>query len=341
MGKISLNVGRRQMGSIDNASVPEQAKKQNEELTAAKSAGMHFIAAAVTGVLMLFGSATPTLAENGADTCDHTTHPHGCTDPNDAAAVAKELTNPAGSLASLTFKNQFRWYDGNLPGAGSQSNYSVLFQPAFPFPIGTTSTGGKANFFARPAIPFVVDQPTFGPGGFNGVTALGDIGFDLAYGVTETNGLIWIAGLTGTLPTATDSRVAGKQLRLGPEAFVGQSFDWGLVGIFPSHQWNVAGWSNTYHSTTQIQPFLNINLPDAWQISSQPIITYDWTSDQWTVPINVQLAKTVQIGKLPVRFQLEADYYVARNNAFADEWLIGLNVTPVVPNFINNWIRGN
>ena len=302
-----------------------------------------FLAALFSGTAALSqDDATAQAAGSGnAAACDPKTHSHGCTNPTDTSAIAAELSNPAGSLAQLTFKNQYRFYEGDLPDADNQSNYSLLFQPAFPFPLGETSSGGKANFFARPAIPFVVDQPTFGSTGFKGATALGDIGFDLAYGVTEKSGLIWVVGATGTLPTATDSRVAGKQLRLGPEAFIGKATDWGLFGIFPSHQWNVTGWSDDQYSVTQIQPFLNINLDDGWQISSQPISTYDWTDDQWTIPINAQVAKTVQIGNLPVRFQLEVDYYVDKPDSFGPEWLIGLNITPVVPNVINDWIRGN
>ena len=35
------------------------------------------------------------------------------------------------------------------------------------------------------------------------------------------------------------SELAGKQLRLGPEALFAKFEKWGLYGIFPSHQWNV------------------------------------------------------------------------------------------------------
>jgi len=34
------------------------------------------------------------------------------------------------------------------------------------------------------------------------------------------------------------------------------------------------------------------------------------------------------------------NYYVDQPSAFGPQWMIGLNITPVVPNFINNWIRG-
>ena len=261
-----------------------------------------------------------------------------------ADEVARELNNPASSLSFLTLKNQFRIYDGDLPDADDQNNYTLLFQPAFPFPLGETSSGGKANLFVRPAIPLVVNQPvpTVSGGEFvyDDTTAMGDIGFDLAYGVTEKSGVIWIVGMVGTLPTATDSRVAGGQWRVGPEFFIGKGFKWGLVGIFPQHQWDVAGWGDESFSTTQIQPVLNLNLGNAWVVSSQPMIQYDWNQEQWNVPLNLQIGKTLQLGKMPLRVQLELDYYVERPDAFAPEWLIGLNITPVVPNFINNWIRG-
>jgi hypothetical protein len=258
--------------------------------------------------------------------------------------VARELSNPATSLSFLTMKNQFRLYDGDLPNADDQWNYTFLFQPVFPFPMGETSNGGKANIFVRPAIPLLFDQPvptvSGGEFDYDDTTALGDIGFDLAYGVTEKSGFIWIGGMVGTLPTATDSKVAGKQLRLGPEIFIGKGFKWGLVGIFPQHQWKVAGWKDESFSTTQIKPVLNLNLGGGWVVGTQPMIQYDWEGHQWNIPLNLQIGKTVSLGKMPLRVQLELDYYVERPDAFAPKWLIGLNITPVVPNFINNWIRG-
>ena len=160
--------------------------------------------------------------------------------------IARELANPNNSLASLKFRNEYRWYTDDLPGADNQDNYTLLFQPVFPFSLPAPSGGGKANFFVRPAFPLVVEQPVPSATGFGGVTALGDIGFDAVYGVTEPNGLLWAVGMVGTLPTATDSDVAGKQLRLGPEGFVAQFEYWGLYGVFPSHQWNVAGWGDSY-----------------------------------------------------------------------------------------------
>ena len=78
------------------------------------------------------------------------------------ADINKELLNPNTSLASLTFRSQYRWYEGDLPGADSQSNATFLFQPVFPIDLGRTeSDTATKKFFLRPAIPYQVDVPAF------------------------------------------------------------------------------------------------------------------------------------------------------------------------------------
>ena len=66
-----------------------------------------------------------------------------------SAEIAAELSNPNTALASLTFKNQFRWFEGDLPNADDQRSYTLLFQPALPFPL---ENGNKIIW--HPAIPF-------------------------------------------------------------------------------------------------------------------------------------------------------------------------------------------
>jgi len=260
-----------------------------------------------------------------------------------ADEVAKELANPNNSFAKLTFKNQYRWYTGDLPGAKDQSNYTLLFQPVFPFSLGTTDSGAKRVLFARPAIPLVVEQPvpTTGGGGFHfeGITALGDIGFDLAYGQTEKSGFLWALGMVCTLPTATDGKVSGKQLRLGPEGIVAYISKVGVVGVFPSHQFDVTGWGESYYSATSIQFFLTATPGGGWAIGTQPTISYDWRTRDWTVPIHLTISKTFIVGTMPLKLEFEANYYVQQPDAFGPKWLLSFNVTPVVANVIERLVR--
>ena len=260
-----------------------------------------------------------------------------------ADEIARELANPNNSLASLTFKNQYRSYVGDLPNADKQANYTLLFQPVFPFPLADTESGGKANLFIRPGIPLLVNQPIFDPSkaDFNSATALGDIGFDIGYGVTEKSGVLWALGMVGTLPTATKSDVAGKQLRLGPEFLLAKFEKWGVYGIFPSHQWSVTSADDRpSYSASQLQAVLKFLPGGGWNVGTGPIMNYDWKGRAWTIPVNLSASKTVKYGSTPWKFELELNYYVKRPDAFGPQWMIAVNITPVVNNFINEWVRG-
>jgi len=263
--------------------------------------------------------------------------------PRTADEIARELANPNNSLANLTLKLQYRTFDGNLPGASDQDSMTALFQPVFPFSLGETSSGGKATFFARPAIPYFFNQPTFnsGTGRFEDVAGMGDIVADFAYGVTEKNGLLWALGGVTSLPTATDSRLGNGQWTLGPEFLIAKFEEWGLYGIFPNHQWSVAGWGDRSVNQTTIQPFLIFLPGDGWSVGTTPIMNYDWQASQWNIPLNLTISKTLQVGKTPVKLTFEANYFVETSDTFGQDWFIGFNISPVVTNFVEGWIRGN
>jgi len=290
--------------------------------------------------LLVLAVTTPAVAQDSAAaTPEHTEAHHG----KSADEIAKELANPNTPLASLTFKNQYRWYKGDLPNADDQSNYTLLFQPVFPFTLEPTASGGKPIIFFRPAIPLLVDQPVFNANklDFDDTTALGDISFDLGYGVTEKSGLLWAFGGIATIPTATDSDLAGKQVRLGPEALIAQFNKNSLFAFFPKHQWDVTGWSDSgYYSTSEIQVVAKWLPGKGISVGTSPIMDYDWKNDQWTIPLNLTASKTTMIGKMPVKFEVELNYYVDQPDAFGPEWMVGLNVTPVVPNIFDKWIKG-
>jgi hypothetical protein len=139
-----------------------------------------------------------------------------------ADAAAKELSNPAGSLASLSNNLVLLSYKGDLPDADDQDAWSYQFQPVLPFPVGDKGR----NIIFRPLIPVLFNQPAFdaGDGTFDDLdTNLGDTTFDLVYaGKTMKNaheGYLWGMGVAGTLPTATNNALGGDQWRGAPEHF--------------------------------------------------------------------------------------------------------------------------
>lgn len=248
--------------------------------------------------------------------------------------IARDLSNPNSPLAQLTIKNTTTIYEGDLPGADGEVGNFFLFQPVFPFPL---SEDGTTNFFLRPAFTMFTDQPVFEPGtGFSSRTNLGDIGFDAAIGKSFDSGLILVGGMQGTIPTGV-RELSSEQLRLGPEFLGAYLNKEGVVAVFPRHQWTVAG-GGPYASASSLQIFAFKFIEGGWTIGTNPTFGYDWRSNEATIPINLTASKVVKIGSVPVKIQGQVAYFVANNDAFGQEWTFTLSVTPVVPNFIYNWL---
>jgi len=248
-----------------------------------------------------------------------------------ASETAKELSNPATSLASLGNKFEFRTYDGDLPGADDQTGFRYIFQPVLPFP---RENGDKIIF--RPAFNVPIDEPFFdsSAGQFDSGGGLGDIGFDLVYAPKlEGNGVFGL-GMVGGIPTSTNEDLRSCNWTAGPEVFGAYIEDWGLVGGLASHSWDVAGWGEET-SVSSIQYFYFLSYGDGWQIGAGPTATYDWNAksgDRWNVPIGLGVAKTLQIGDMIVKFNVEADYSVVQRDTFGEEWLFKFSITPVIIN---------
>jgi len=254
----------------------------------------------------------------------------GASQPS-AEEIAQKLANPNAPMASLTFRLQQRWFDGNLPGAKDQSSTTLVFQPSFPFPLDN----GDVIFF-RPGIPILMGSPspnTAGTG-FTSESGIGDIAFDVAYGRTTKTGTLFAGGMIVSLPTATDDALGTDRFTMGPEFMIGKLTKKWVIGAFPNHQWDVGGSGDKDISLTTIQLFGTVLPGGGWNYGSSPIITFDHITDQWTVPLNVTFGRTVIWSGRPWKLSAEINYYVERADAFGPEWMIGFNVAPVVENVL-------
>ena len=253
-----------------------------------------------------------------------------------ANEIAAELANPNTPLATLTLKNEFRWFDGDLPGADGEFSYTAVFQPSLPFSL----SNGDMIFF-RPAIPFHIGQPVFDATDldFDSKTDLGDISFDLAYGQTTKGGNIWAAGLVTTLPTATSIDLGSGRYSIGPEVLFASLSRERVLGALVFHQWDVAGWSDNTVNRSNFQPFATALPGNGWNYGTGPKISYDWHNEQWTVPLNFNVGKTVMWKGKPWKLSMEINYYVERSDTFAPEWMVGFSIAPVVKNVIAEWFK--
>ena len=253
-----------------------------------------------------------------------------------ADEIAKSLADPNTPLATLNFKLQYRTYECDLPGADDQTSTTLLFQPTFPFPLDN----GKIILF-RPAIPVQFSQPVFtgAPGNFDDESGIGDISFDLAYASTNKDtGLMLAGGVISTLPTATDDDLGKDRFTLGPEVLIGKITAKYVLGAFPNHQWDIGGSGDADINLTSMQVF-GIVLPGGgWNYGSSPIMSYDHETDDWSIPLNFTIGKTIisSAGR-PWKLSAEFNYFVEAPDEFGPEWFIGFNISPVVENIAAGW----
>lgn len=227
-----------------------------------------------------------------------------------AAEIAAELANPNTPMGTLNTNFDYISYDGDLPGASDESVFKVTFQPSLPYPVG-----GGTNFFVRPAIPLIFSQPVPNTdGGFaSRDVELGDIGYDASLGFSfkaDAGSNILLAGLSGTIPTATDKSVGLDQWLLGPEIGGAVVREWDVLLALISHQWDFAGEDSYDSSLTGGQLSYIFNVKNGWQILGTPTFSYNHKADSddaLTFPIALGLAKTAIINGRP--WKMSAQYW--------------------------------
>ncbi len=252
--------------------------------------------------------------------------------------VGAQLANPVSSVWSIVFQNNFTFLKGE-PSDKTRFLYNLNFQPVLPVPL-TNSW----NLITRPVFPFIFGQPVFNTeSGFDSKSGLGDIAMVNLLSPNKPSGFLWGIGPTWIFPTATNKNLGQEKWQVGPAA-VGLylSKDW-IFGAFPQQWWSFAG-KNNRSDTSQmiIQYFVWRLLPGAWQVGTgAPNITINWKADddnKVNLPVGLGVAKTVKLGNLPVKFQLEGSYSVAHEDILGQRWNIRLTVTPVIPRLISNAI---
>jgi len=247
--------------------------------------------------------------------------------------LARDLANPNTPLTSLKFKPQFRTYAGSLEGAVEQNSSLVLFQPTLPFPF---KNGNK--LWVRPGVLYHFSKPAYVGDEFSSSGGFGDITIDFQYGGTKKNGMLWSLGATITMPTASKDELGINQWALGPGAQLGHVSKKLVLGGFLNHQWGLGNHPTRVNMST-LQLFAVFLPAGGWNVGSSPIITYNFDTNGLNLPLNAACGKTIKIGDRPWKFALEVNYYVVQEEPFGPEWMIGLNIAPVVQNRIANWFR--
>jgi hypothetical protein len=239
-----------------------------------------------------------------------------------AGDLAKQLANPVASLVSVPF--QLNYNSGYGDGDGNQTLLNV--QPVIPISISE-----KWNLISRTILP-VISQDGFLPDGesqlgFGNTTQ----SFFFSPKAPTRGGLIWGVGPAFSIPTATDG-IAPNQWGAGLTGVaLVQRSGW-TVGVLANHIWSVTG-SDRYgdYSNTFFQPFLSFTTKKATSFTLNTETTYNWETEEASVPINFTVGQIIKIGRQPVQITGGVRYWADSPEGGPDGWGGRLVVTYLFP----------
>lgn len=241
-----------------------------------------------------------------------------------AAELAKKLANPIASLISVPLQYNYDEYGGANDGA-AVSRLNV--QPVIPF-----SLNEDWNLISRTIIP-LVDQQDFPAAAMN-ESGLGDTTASLFFSpkAPTAGGWIWGAGPVMLLPTATEDVLGTEKWGIGPTAVaLKQTGPW-TIGFLGNHIWSVAGDEDRADvNATFLQPFVSYVTKTKTTFGLNTESTYDWESDQWSVPVIVQVAQLFRIGPQILQLAVGAKYWAAAPDNGPEGWGYRVQLTFLFP----------
>ncbi len=247
----------------------------------------------------------------------------GASAQESAADLAKKLSNPIASMISVPF--QFNYDSGYGPNDGEK--YYVNVQPVIPFALNE-----NWNVISRTILPIAWQDDIAGPSGDQ--FGLGDITQSLFFSPKKptASGIIWGVGPVFLLPTATDDLLGGEKWGAGPTAVVlKQDGPW-TIGALTNHIWSFAGDDDREDiNATFLQPFISYTTPKAWTFALNTESTYNWETEDWSVPINFVVSKLVKVNKQPIQLSAGVRYWADSPDNGPDGFGARLAITFLFP----------
>lgn len=221
---------------------------------------------------------------------------------NEGAELAKKLSNPIADLVSVPF--QFNWAQGVGPDDGTR--FILNIQPVMPF-----SLNKDWNMITRVIVPFI-GQPSLAAGGVP-ASGIGDVLTSFFF--SPTGGKItWGIGPVISLPSTSEPTLGSGKWAAGPTAVVlKQTGPW-TVGALWNQVWSFSGRQDRADvSQMFLQPFVAYTTKKAVTLSlnAEAVANWEATDHQWTIPINVSIAKLSSFGPFPASYQVGAGIYAA------------------------------
>jgi hypothetical protein len=221
--------------------------------------------------------------------------------------LAKAAQNPVANMVSLPL--QYNYYAGG--GLGSTSQMVLNLQPVLPLEIGNDWLIVSRTIVPFTNVPFVPFTDVSLLRDTVRARGIADIQEQAFFTGAKPGKVTWGIGPVFSFPTATNNVLRTGQWGLGPTAVALVMPGPWVIGTLVNNLWRIGGAVHgTRLNTFTVQPFINLNLPHAWAISTSPLMTSNWSAprgQRWTVPLGAGFSKVAHIGEQPMNFEIQ--YY--------------------------------
>ena len=327
-------------------------------------AGITFLLCALLATPGVADAASKTVAasDQGAATAAKSGADQGLTkaerEKARMALLAKESSNPLGSLWMLWCQNDYTRYTGDLLDDTKLGN-SFKFQPVMAFPFHVKND--TWNFIVRPVLQyqsvFVTkdasslfgmdsgaiaadpDLSAIAQDPIGRTTGLGDTVLLALAGPARMDGLIWGIGASQIFPTAAHGVLGQGKFQAGPAALLvhmGKGVGDFNIGALAQQWFSYAGDDDrSSTSSANIQYFINYHLTETALIGCTPNILINWkenAKNAVTFPIGLGYSNVYKIGRLPIRIVAEVDYSVISPDKVGSDWNFRVMFIPIIPN---------
>jgi len=287
--------------------------------------------------------------------------------------MSKLMDNPLGNVAMLF--TQFDIYQLKDPNTGrTEEKYNYMGIAQFPKGLGDDWNLINRIVWNVPSMPIdqgMIDDAqraaadfgssqgaTLPPAGspispidlFGGrTTGFGDMYYVGLFSPKKPTDMgngkfVWGAGFDVMAPTASEEILGTGKWGAGPSAlgvYLGKKWK---LGALVQQYWDFAGDSDRDDvNLINLQYFYMYSLNETTSIGAAPNIIANFeqsSGNKWTVPIGLGINKTINIGKVPVRFGLEAYYSVVKpDDVVGTEWDYRFYIIPAAPSALFKWMQ--
>jgi hypothetical protein len=233
--------------------------------------------------------------------------------------LVKKLQNPVANLISIPLQ-----YNADFGiGSNNATKSTLNIQPVIPITLNA-----NWNLITRTIVPVIYQDSI--ANGISSTFGLGDTVQSFFLSPTQSS-VIWGVGPVFLWPTATNDMLGSGKYGAGPTAVVLKQTSGWTFGMLANHIWSYAGAGDRASvNATFLQPFVSYMLPTYTTFGLNTESTYNWSANQWTVPLNLTVSQLLKIHGLPVQFTLGGRYYAERP-AGGPNWGLRFVITLLFP----------